>query len=169
MEFKVAETQQEVNGELVHSLSDGSVILKINRKEYEVRLVRLGTDEVEFIFENSFHHAKILRSNSSEITILLDGNPMTIKKHFKFADLIYKTFSSTVSVGNNNLTSQIPGRVVNVLLNAGTDVKSGDSVIVLESMKMQVAVKAHKDGKIREIKVKKGMTVARYDVVAIIE
>lgn len=169
MEFKVAETQQEVDGELVHSLSDRSVILKINRNEYQVRLVRLGTDEVEFIFENSFHHAKILRSNSSEITILLDGNPMTIKKHFKFADLIYKTFSSTVSVGNNNLTSQIPGRVVNVLLNAGTDVKSGDSVIVLESMKMQVAVKAHKDGKIREIKVKKGMTVARYDVVAIIE
>jgi biotin carboxyl carrier protein len=169
VEFKVAETQQEVDGELVHSLSDGSVILKINRKDYEVRVVRLGTDEVEFIFENSFHNAKILRSNSSEIMILLDGNPMTIKKHFKFADLIYKTSSSTVSVGNNNLTSQIPGRVVNVLLNVGTDVKSGDSVIVLESMKMQVAVKAHKDGKIREIKVKKGMTVARYDVVAIIE
>jgi biotin carboxyl carrier protein len=168
VEFKITETQQEIDGEVVHSLSDGSVILKINQKEYHVRLARLGTDEVEFMFENSFHVARIVRSNSSEITILLDGNPMTIKQHIKFADLIYKASSSTVSVGNNNLTSQIPGRVVNVLLNAGMPVKSGDPVIVLESMKMQVAIKAHKDGNIREIKVKKGMTVARYDVVAII-
>ena len=94
---------------------------------------------------------------------------MTIKKHFRFADLIYKTLSSTVSVGNNNLTSQIPGRVVNIVLNAGSVVKAGDSVIILESMKMQVAIKAHKDGNIREIKVKQGTTVGRYDVVAIIE
>jgi biotin carboxyl carrier protein len=169
VEFKVAESQQEVEGEVVHSLSEGLVILKINRKEYRVRLLKSRTDEVEFIFENSFHHAKILRSNSSETTILLDGYPLTIKKHFRFADLIYKTLSSTVSVGNNNLTSQIPGRVVNIVLNAGSVVKAGDSVIILESMKMQVAIKAHKDGNIREIKVKQGTTVGRYDVVAIIE
>jgi biotin carboxyl carrier protein len=169
VEFKVAESQQEVEGEVVHSLSEGLVILKINRKEYRVRLLKFGTDEVEFIFENSFHHAKILRSNSSETTILLDGYPLTIKKHFRFADLIYNTLSSTVSVGNNNLTSQIPGRVVNIVLNAGSVVKAGDSVIILESMKMQVAIKAHKDGNIREIKVKQGTTVGRYDVVAIIE
>lgn len=169
MEFKVAESQQEVEGEVVHSLSEGLVILKINRKEYRVRLLKLGTDEVEFIFENSFHYAKILRSTSSETTILLDGYPLTIKKHFRFADLIHKTLSSTVSVGNNNLTSQIPGRVVNIVLNSGSVVKAGDSVIILESMKMQVAIKAHKDGNIREIKVKQGTTVGRYDVVAVIE
>ncbi|HET7147867.1 MAG TPA: biotin/lipoyl-containing protein [Candidatus Nitrosopolaris sp.] len=169
MEFKVAEAQQVVDGEVVHSLSDGFVTLKINRKEYQVRLLISGTDEIEFIFENSFHHAKIVRSTSSETTILLDGYLMTIKKHFRFADLIYKTLSSTVSAGNNNLTSQIPGRVVNIVLNAGSFVKAGDSVIILESMKMQVAIKAHKDGNIREIKVKQGSTVGRYDVVAIID
>jgi biotin carboxyl carrier protein len=36
-------------------------------------------------------------------------------------------------------------------------------------MKMQVAIKAHKDGKIKEIKVKESATVSRNDVVAIIE
>jgi biotin carboxyl carrier protein len=93
---------------------------------------------------------------------------LTIRKHFKFADLL-KALPSTASVGNNNLASQIPGRVVNILVNAGSAVKAGDSVVVLESMKMQVAIKAHKDGNIRDIKVKKGMTVGRNDVVAIIE
>jgi len=168
VEFKVAETQQEIDGDVLHSLSDGSVILKINQKDYQVKILKSGTDEIEFIFENSFHFAKTIRSNSSETTILVDGYPLTIRKHFKFADLL-KTLPSTTSVGNNNLASQIPGRVVNILLNAGSAVKAGDSVVILESMKMQVAIKAHKDGNIRDIKVKKGMTVGRNDVVATIE
>jgi biotin carboxyl carrier protein len=36
-------------------------------------------------------------------------------------------------------------------------------------MKMQVAIKAHKDGLLKEIKVSEGSTVSRYEVVAIIE
>jgi biotin carboxyl carrier protein len=36
-------------------------------------------------------------------------------------------------------------------------------------MKMQVAVKAHKDGKIKDTKVKIGDTVSRNDIVALIE
>jgi biotin carboxyl carrier protein len=36
-------------------------------------------------------------------------------------------------------------------------------------MKMQVAVKAHKDGNLKEIKVKEGASVARNDVLAIVE
>jgi biotin carboxyl carrier protein len=48
-------------------------------------------------------------------------------------------------------------------------VKKGDAVVILESMKMQVAVKAHKDGNLKEIRVKQGAAVARNDIVAIIE
>jgi biotin carboxyl carrier protein len=70
---------------------------------------------------------------------------------------------------DRNLASQIPGRVVSINAKVGTEVKKGDVMVVLESMKMQVAVKAHKDGKIREIKVKQGASVARNDVIAIIE
>jgi len=55
------------------------------------------------------------------------------------------------------------------MLKVGDQVKKGDSIIVLESMKMQVAVKSHKEGKIRDIKVKVGDTVSRNDIVALIE
>ena len=48
-------------------------------------------------------------------------------------------------------------------------VKKGDPIVVLESMKMQVAVKAHRDGIIKQIKVAQADTVARYDIVAILD
>jgi biotin carboxyl carrier protein len=71
--------------------------------------------------------------------------------------------------GDKDIKSQIPGRVVNILAQIGSPVKKGDPIVVLESMKMQVAVKAHKDGNIKQIKVNQGATVARYDVVASLE
>jgi biotin carboxyl carrier protein len=55
------------------------------------------------------------------------------------------------------------------LVEPGNSVKKGDAVVILESMKMQVAVKAHKDGNLKEIRVKQGAPVARNDIVAIIE
>jgi biotin carboxyl carrier protein len=169
VEFKITETKQEVNGEIVHALGDGSIVIRINQKDFKVQLIKSGTDEVEFFFENSFHYAKNIHAASSEILIALDGLPITMKKHFKLAELIRDTSSSKVTTESNNLISQIPGRVVNILSNTGEAVKTGDSIVILESMKMQVAVKSHKEGTIRDILVKKGDTVSRNDVIAIIE
>jgi biotin carboxyl carrier protein len=51
----------------------------------------------------------------------------------------------------------------------GSNVKKGDVVCVLESMKMQVSVKSHKDGVVKKLKVKGGMSVAKNDILAEIE
>ena len=48
-------------------------------------------------------------------------------------------------------------------------VKKGDVVCVLESMKMQVSIKSHKDGTVKKIKVKPAASVAKNDVLAEIE
>ncbi|HJT84119.1 MAG TPA: acetyl-CoA carboxylase biotin carboxyl carrier protein subunit [Nitrososphaeraceae archaeon] len=47
--------------------------------------------------------------------------------------------------------------------------KEGDPLIVLESMKMQIAIKSNKNGVVKEINVSEGSTVARNEVVAVIE
>jgi biotin carboxyl carrier protein len=104
------------------------------------------------------------------VKLLIDGVEMKINKHSKLSEVLEKSLSKiSQTAGVNNLTSQIPGRVVSVLGKQGDTVSKGDSIVVLESMKMQVAVKSHKDGKIREVKVKQGNTVSRNDLIAVIE
>jgi biotin carboxyl carrier protein len=51
----------------------------------------------------------------------------------------------------------------------GDNVKKGDVVCVLESMKMQVSIKSHKDGVIKTMKIKQGNSVAKNDVLVEIE
>jgi biotin carboxyl carrier protein len=170
MQFKVGDIETLLAGEIIRPTGKGSLLIKVDGKEQILRILKFGTDEFEFILGNSFHHAKILSSHSSETKMLIDGEPLTVKKHSKLTEVLKKSMSSAdLGLGENNLTSQIPGRIVSIMAKPGSPIKKGDPVVVLESMKMQVAVKAHKDGTIKEIRTKEGASVARYDLIAVIE
>lgn len=170
MEFKVGDLAEMLEGEVLRTTDNNSVLVRIGGKQHTLRLLKTGTNEFEFVLDNTFHHAKILQSGSAEVKLVLDGQHLTVKKHSKLTEVLEKASAlGGAGGGDRNLTSQIPGRVVNVAAKAGSEVKKGDVIVVLESMKMQVAVKAHKDGSLKEIKVKQGASVARNDVLAVIE
>jgi len=170
MEFKVSGLAGMISGEILRTNDKGSVIVQISGKQHSLRLLRSGTSEFEFILDNTYHQARIVQSDSAEVKILIDGVPVTVKKHSKLTEVLEKASAFTgSSTGDRNLTSQIPGRVVSVNAKPGTEVKKGDVIVVLESMKMQVAVKAHKDGNLKDLRVKQGASVARNDVLAVIE
>ncbi len=57
------------------------------------------------------------------------------------------------------LKAPMPGLVVAVPVTKGQEVKKGDVLVVLESMKMQNELKSGKDGKVEKVKVEVGQTV----------
>lgn len=59
----------------------------------------------------------------------------------------------------NALTTPMAGTVVKVLVGAGADVKSGQTLLVLEAMKMETEVTAPKDGKVKSVAVVVGDAV----------
>jgi len=170
MEIKVDEINQEFEGKIKGFDKHDNLVVEINDTEHLIKIIDIKTDRFEFIFDNTYHETKISNSTSTELKILLDNMPMTLKKHSKLSEIIEK--SSALSGGansQNTISSQIPGRVISIAVNKGDTVKQGDNIVVLESMKMQVAIKSHRDGNIRELKVKEGQSISRNDVVAILE
>jgi biotin carboxyl carrier protein len=63
----------------------------------------------------------------------------------------------------------MPGKVVRVLVEVGAHVNAGDSVLVVEAMKMQNEMKAPKAGVIATMNAATGETVNAGDVLAVIE
>ena len=170
MEFKIESLSQLICGSLVTSHQDNKVIVTINGYERSLKLIKMNGNELEFILDNKFYIARVIEALSSHIKVSINGQQVYLKKHSRLADILGKSLSrSNRDLGENRLTSQIPGRVVGIMVKVGEEIKKGDSIAVIESMKMQIAVKAHKDGIIKEIKVKDGSTVARNDVIATIE
>jgi biotin carboxyl carrier protein len=67
------------------------------------------------------------------------------------------------------IRAPLPGKVVSVKCSVGDSVKAGDTVLVLESMKMENAIMAPKSGRVKEIPVAEGANVALDDVLLVIE
>ncbi|MBQ6425563.1 MAG: biotin/lipoyl-binding protein [Clostridia bacterium] len=63
------------------------------------------------------------------------------------------------AAGGNSVSSPMPGNILAVNFKAGDKVKSGDTVMILEAMKMENEILAPADGTIREVYVQKGATV----------
>jgi len=63
----------------------------------------------------------------------------------------------------------MPGKIVRVLVNEGSEVEAGAGVLVVEAMKMQNEIKSPKKGRIRRILVGQGAAVNAGDVLAVVE
>ena len=69
----------------------------------------------------------------------------------------------------NALVTPMQGTVLRVLVQAGQAVSAGDVVAIVEAMKMENEVAAHRDGTITELRAAEGGSVAAGDVLAVIE
>jgi len=68
-----------------------------------------------------------------------------------------------------DVRSSMPGRVVRVAVAAGTPVRRGETLVILEAMKMQNEIPAPGDGVVRQVAVAEGDTITADRVVASIE
>jgi acetyl-CoA carboxylase biotin carboxyl carrier protein len=68
-----------------------------------------------------------------------------------------------------DVKAHITGTVWKVEVKEGGKVSEGDTVIILESMKMEMPVEAPCDGTITEIKIKEGQAVNEDQVLAVIQ
>ena len=74
--------------------------------------------------------------------------------------------SAAAGATENDIVASLPGAVHKILVSAGDHVKKGQAIVVLEAMKMEIEVKAPKEGIIGSIEVSKGQSVANNQVVA---
>ena len=69
----------------------------------------------------------------------------------------------------DGVKSPLPGVILDIKVKAGDTVKKGQTIIILEAMKMENNINANKDGKVAEIKVNKGDSVLEGTDLVIIE
>ena len=71
--------------------------------------------------------------------------------------------------GKSGVKSPLPGLILDIKVNVGDEVKKGQTLIILEAMKMENSINADKDGKIAAINVSKGESVLEGTDLVIIE
>jgi biotin carboxyl carrier protein len=77
--------------------------------------------------------------------------------------------ASKPAAGKSGVKSPLPGVILDIKVKEGDEVKKGQTVIILEAMKMENSINADKDGKVTAINVSKGESVLEGTDLIIIE
>ena len=79
-----------------------------------------------------------------------------------------KAAPAAPAAGGVQVKSPLPGSVIKVLVSEGQAVKKGDTLLTLESMKMENAIMAEADGTVKQIAVTPGQNVMQDDLLIVL-
>jgi len=69
----------------------------------------------------------------------------------------------------HTIVAEIVGNVLTVVVEKGTQVVAGDTIVIMESMKMEIPVLTEYDGVVSDVAVHAGDVVQEGDVLAVVE
>lgn len=136
----------------------------INKQSFSAEIIPAHQFEYFIKYNNHSYNILILKANREEktLTLKINGKRATIIIKDKFDLLLQQLGMDKLShKKTENIKAPMPGMVLNVLVSEGQSVKKGDTLLILEAMKMENALKAPHDGVVKKVAVNKGTAVEK--------
>ena len=151
------------------SLSSNSLVT-IDGDEYHHELYPLSGDTYLLKLENKIYEISLNRNEQGTYLVAVDGKSYD-------ADIrtaLQERASALIDQGNKQshkavVKAPMPGLILKIKKSAGENVQHGESVLILEAMKMENDLLAPFEGMIKEINVKEGTTVEKGSILFTIE
>ena len=135
----------------------------IDGKEYKVTIGDIDENNVAAVNVNGDDYKVQLEKKEEpkkEKPVL--GKPVAAESESEAAP--------TANVNTNNaIKAPLPGTITGIEVEVVQEVKAGDTLVVLEAMKMANNIEAEKDGKVTAICVKVGQAVLEEDALVVVE
>jgi len=165
--------------------------IKIEERTAKVELLNRVGSKALFAVDDQKIEVDIVQVEEGVYSIIADGISYNVElvqnesnKHY-LVNTFIKTFEVDVidaeakyqksrlggdeSEGDSVISSPMPGKVVKILCKIGDEVKEGQTLVVVEAMKMQSEYKVKIDRVVKEICVKEGDTVNAHQPLIIVE
>jgi len=134
--------------------------VSVDGKTYEVDFVSVSGQPVYSMIADGKSHEAYVREGDDEWQVLLRGRLYPVKVEDEREKRLRAAAGGGVAeTGEFHLKAPMPGLVVAIPVTEGQEIKKGQVLLILESMKMQNELKAPRDGVINRIKVKPGESV----------
>lgn len=148
--------------------------LMINGEEVKVLDLKNDNKNLSFILDGKKFSFEVMANANGEL-VLQDQTGSRIKTYSTKPNrdgevkIIADGYEGTVSEGNKkikkagaaagNLTSPMPGKIFKIVATEGERVTKGQTLLILEAMKMEHAIRSDKDGTVKKIIYKVGELV----------
>lgn len=145
-----------------------SLIFTNRGKNHTVTITCRG-DEYDVVMEKS--KKTITSAILGQASIVTDGPDITIFRDGKIVHLTHFIPGSDGAdgVGEGRMIAPMPGKIIDVMVKKGAKVEKGQSLIVMEAMKMEMTIRAAFAGKVEELPVKAGQQIQDGALLILIE
>ena len=135
----------------------------IDGKEYNVAIGNISEDNIAEV-----------TVNGEEFKVQMEKPAEPEKKKVELgkpiADNGGDNAASAANVNTSNaVKAPLPGTITSIEVAIGQEVKAGDTLVVLEAMKMHNNIEAEKDGKVTAVVVKVGQAVLEDEPLVVVE
>src|SRR5215207_537604 len=138
--------------------NDGTLL--VNGEPRVIDFLPFDDSALFSIIMDNVSHDVLVEERDSQYEVLMRGRLFTANVQDERSQLLAsRRGGQEVDSGEISIRAPMPGLIVAVPVTEGQEVKGGQTVVILESMKMQNELKAPRDGVVQRISVEAGQSV----------
>lgn len=156
--YKISMGNTSFNVEKTHDF----ILVDNNTMDWDIR--RIKDRHYHILYKHRSYNLEVIdwNENQKTLSLKLNGKEATIRIQDPQDLLLEKLgIRDSQAVRPTDVKAPMPGLILHIPLSVGQAVRKGDTLLVLEAMKMENAIKAPQDGTIKEIAVQQGQSVEK--------
>ncbi len=155
------------NTEYTFEFDNEKNVFLLNGSIFPINKIQSSANEFHLLNGTKSFNADVIEADyaAKEFTIRVNGNKYNVTVRDKYDELLHALgMDKAMSNKVNDLKAPMPGLVLDVLVSEGQQIKKGDSLLVLEAMKMENILKATNDAVVKKVRVEKSARVEKNEV-----
>ncbi len=140
----------------------GTGKVKIAGKEYSCELLHLSGNAYILRLENKFFNISAERINNGNYTLIISGNRFDAVVRTSLQERAGQLLQKSDSIKKQvEVKAPMPGMILKIKKHAGETIAKGETILILEAMKMENDLHAPKAGFIKDIFIGEGTAVEK--------
>ncbi len=151
----------------IYDINNDDQKLRVNDAVIEWDLFKISPGYFHLLIDHKSYRAEVVTADpiTKTFEVKINGKLYPVQLKDKFDLLLDKMGMNNGAAGKaNSIKAPMPGLIIDLRVTEGDQVKPGDPLLILEAMKMENTIKASADTVVKSVKVKKGDSVEKNQV-----
>lgn len=169
MAYEISIEHRTASVEVLNRAGDRTLI-QVDDRKYDLDIVEVQKGAYSIIYNGHSYNVEIIPGeNSKKYTVITFNKTFNVEVIDAESKYISNRNKGMEMEGSDQVASPMPGKVVKIPVNVGDEVSAGQTLIVVEAMKMQSEFKSPGEKIVQAILVKEGDTVDSHQVMIRLE
>jgi biotin carboxyl carrier protein len=165
--YEVSEGAETTRVE-VREVGEGVYDVTLDGRTVRVDACKSGRTIYSIIEDGRQHEAMVDERGAAGFDVLVAGHLFHLEARDERSRLLAASAAAVVT-GPQTVTAQMPGKIVKIEIAVGETVREGQGIVIVEAMKMENEITAHRSGKVAALTIRAGAAVNAGDQICTIE